>query len=210
MSRSRPRFLTSVAAIPLVASVASASVLMSSPVAAADDVVRAATSYAAADAALGGEVLLWEPSYTAGLRRTREIDVVAYRSDRSKATFVGSTYGKRVPSFTLAQKGSGNSWAARPVEHSSERLVETISIRIGPPGAKRPARARVYANCDRLDRAPGNRCERRDVARFGGAVVLMARTTAGGAPSATDIRIDSTGLSYRQLLRIARGMQPVD
>jgi hypothetical protein len=171
--------------------------------------VRAATSYAAADRALAGEVLLWEPSYTVGLRRAREIDVVAYPVDRSRATFVGSTYGKRVPSFTLAQKGSANSWAARPVEHSSERLVETVSIRIGPPGAKRPARARVYANCDRVDRAQGGRCERRDVARFGGAVVLMARATAGGTPTATDVRIDSTGLSYQQLLRIARGLQPV-
>lgn len=176
---------------------------------AAEDVVRATTSYIAADQALAGEVLVWAPSYTAGLARTREIDVVAYRSDKSRATFIGSTYGKRVPSFTLAQKGSGNSWAARPVEHSSERLVETISIRIGPAGAKRPARARIYANCDRVDRAPGARCERRDVARFGGALVLLARTSSGGAPTATDVRIDSTGLSYRQLVRIARDLTPV-
>lgn len=172
--------------------------------------MRAATSYAAADRALAGEVLLWAPSYTAGLRRTREIDVVAYPSERSRATFVGSTYGKRVPSFTVAQKGSANSWAARPVEHPSERLVETISIRIGPAGAKRMARARIYANCGGGDMAPGSRCERRDVARFGGAVVLLARTTAGGTPTATDVRIDGTGLSYRQLVRIARGLQPVD
>lgn len=171
--------------------------------------MRATTSYADADRALAGEVLLWAPSYTAGLRRTREIDVVSYRADRSRATFVGSTYGKRIPSFTLAQKGSANSWAARPVEHSSERLVETVSIRIGAPGAKRPARARVYANCDRVDRAQGARCEPRDVARFGGALVLMARTTSGGTPTATDVRIDSSGLSYRQLLRIARSLQPV-
>ena len=182
----------------------------------AEDVVRAATSYAAADRALAGEVLLWVPSYTAGLRRTREIDVVAYPSERSRATFVGSTYGKRVPSFTVAQKGSANSWAARPVEHPSERLVETISIRIGPAGAKRLTRARIYANCAGGDTATGStgstgsRCERRDVARFGGAVVLLARTTARGTPTATDVRIDSTGLSYRQLVRVARGLQPVE
>ena len=178
----------------------------------AEDVVRAATSYAAADRALAGEVLLWVPSYTAGLRRTREIDVVAYPSERSRATFVGSTYGKRVPSFTVAQKGSANSWAARPVEHSSERLVETVSIRIGPAGAKRLTRARIYANCAGGDTVPGStgsRCERRDVARFGGAVVLLARTTARGTPTATDVRIDGTGLSYRQLVRVARGLQPV-
>lgn len=177
---------------------------------AAEDVVRAATSYSAADQALAGEVLLWEPSYTAGLLRAREIDVLAYRSGRSKATFVGSTYGKRVPSFTIAQKGSGSSWAAKPVEHPSERLVETVSLRIGAPGAERPARARIYANCSPADQAEVARCERRDVARFGGALVLLARTTSGGTPTATDVRIDSTGLSYRQLVRLASGLRPVD
>lgn len=183
-----------------------------SPSQAAEDVVRATTSYADASRALGGQVLVWEPSYAAGLRRNREIDVLAYQSQGSRATFVGSTYGKRVPSFTMAQKGSDSTWAAKPVEHSTERLVETVAIRIGPAGAKRPARARIYANCKGdlgVGTAPGSRCERRDVARFGGALVLMARTNAGGVPTATDIRIDSTGLSYQQLLRIARGLRPV-
>lgn len=176
---------------------------------AADDVVRATTDYAAADRALAGDVLLWEPTYTAGLTRNREIDVLAYGSQRSRATFVGSTYGKRVPSFTVAQKGSATSWAARPVEHPSERLVDTIFIRIGPPGAKRPARARIYANCNQVDSVSVSRCEPRDVARFGGALILMARTTAGGVPTATDVRIDSTGLSYQQLVRIARDLRPI-
>lgn len=176
---------------------------------AAEDVVRATTSYSAADQTLDGQVLLWAPTYTAGLKRNREIDVLAYRSGSSRATFVGSTYGKRVPSFTMAQKGSANSWAARPVEHSSEKLVETVAIQIGPPGAKRPARARIYANCLQQEREPVRRCERRDVARFGGGLVLLARTTDGGIPRATDVRIDSTGLSYRQLLRLARGLRPI-
>lgn len=183
-----------------------------SPSQAAEDVVRATTSYAAASRILAGQVFVWEPSYAAGLRRNREIDVLAFQSQGSRATFVGSTYGKRVPSFTMAQKGSDSRWAAKPVEHPSERLVETVAIRIGPAGAKRPARARIYANCKGdlgVRRAPGSRCERADVARFGGALVLLARTNSGGAPTATDIRIDSTGLSYQQLLRIARGLRPV-
>ena len=184
-------------------------VVIAPPSRAADDVVRATTDYATADRALAGDVLLWEPSYTVGLKRNREIDVLAYRSQGSRATFVGSTYGTRVPSFTVAQKGSATSWAARPIEHPSERLVDTIFIRIGPPGAKRPARARIYANCDRVDVARVSRCEPRDVARFGGALVLLARTTTGGVPTATDVRIDSNGLSYQQLVRIARGLRPI-
>lgn len=176
---------------------------------ASDDVVRATTSYEDASRSLAGEVLLWKPSYTAGLRQIREIDVLAYGSQRSKSTFVGSAYGRRVPSFTMAQKSSSTSWAAQPVEHPSERLVDTVSIRIGPPGAKRPARARIYANCGQFAGETSSRCEQRDVARFGGALVLLARTAIDGVPQATDIRIDSTGLSYQQLVRIARGLRPI-
>lgn len=194
----------------VVACLTTISVVVAPASRAAEDVVRATTSYTAADRALGGDVLLWEPTYTAGLRRAGEIDVVAYPSGTSRATFVGSTYGKRVPSFTLAQKGAQNPWAVRPVEHPSERLIETISIQIGPPGAKRPARARIYANCNRVGRAPGNRCERGDVARFGGALVLVARSTSEDSSRATNVRIDSSGLSYQRLVRIATGLRPVD
>lgn len=178
------------------------------PALASDDVVRASVSYADATRALGGQVLLWGPTYTAGLSRTREIDVLAYRSGSMRATFVGSSYGGRVPSFTIAQKASGSPWAAEPVQRASERLVATVPIKIGPPGAQRPVRARVYANCNQRDGQQVKRCEPSDVARFGGALVLLARATSGGAPQATDVRIDSTGLSYQQLLRVARGLRP--
>ncbi len=177
---------------------------------ASSDVVRAASTYAQAGRALQGQVLLWEPTYTLGLSRKREIDVLAYGSGSTRATFAGSSYGKRVPSFTLAQKAAATKWAAKPVQHSSERLVETVRIQIGDRGAKRPVQARIYANCAPGAQSSKKRCERRDVARFGGSVVLLARTAIDGAPIATDVRIDSTGMSYEQLLRIARGLRPVD
>lgn len=199
------RFTTSVVfSIALVGTL----LLPSAIAQASEDVVRGTVTYADADRALDGQVLLWSPSYTAGLKRVREIDVLAYRQGRSRATFVGSTYGTRAPSFTLAQKGSATPWAATPVQHSSERLVETIPVRIGPPGAQRPARARVYANCGIAENVATRRCDRADIERFGGALVLMARTTSGGVPEATDIRIDSNGLTYQQLLRVARGLRP--
>ena len=178
------------------------------PAHASDDVVRASVSYADAKRALGGQVVLWSPTYTAGLSRTREIDVLAYRAGSRRATFVGSSYGGRVPSFTIAQKASASPWAAEPVQRASERLVATVAITIGPPDAQRPVRARVYANCNQPDAERVKRCEPGDVSRFGGALVLLARTTSGGVPQATDVRIDSTGLSYQQLLRVARGLRP--
>jgi hypothetical protein len=193
-----------------------ASLIFSAPgTFAANDVVRSTNSYADADSALAGQVQLWRPTFTAGLTKRRNIDVTAYGVGPARATFVGSTYGRRVPSFTMAQKGAATSWAAKPVQHPTERLVDTVAVRIGAPGGERLIRARVYANCGAGTEAATvgsgspRRCERRDVARFGGAVALLARTTAGGVPQATDVRIDSTGLSYQQLVRIASGLRPV-
>ena len=45
--------------------------------------------------------------------------------------------------------------------------------------------------------------------RFGGSVELLARTMSSGKPLASDIRIDSQGLTYAQLVRVASGLVPV-
>jgi len=151
---------------------------------------------------------LWRPDYTAGLRRRGPIDVIAYGNGAQRATFAGSTYGRRVPSFTLAQKAGQTRWAATPVDHPTAALVRTEAIRIGPPGAKRVVRARVFAQC----KQPGvrvRRCAPADVARFGGIVEILARTTTAEGPAVTNIRIDSNGLSYRQVLRVAESLLPV-
>lgn len=174
---------------------------------AARDVVAGASNYGRATSVLADSVVLWRPTYTAALRRKGPIDVIAYGGSRKRATFAGATYGKRIPSFTIAQKGADTRWAAVPVEHANEALVASVPIRLGAPGNKRQVRARVYANCTREGVAP-RRCSEADVARFGGSLVLLARTTVNGQPQATDIRLDSNGLSYRQLLRIARGLVP--
>jgi|AACY02.3.fsa_nt_gi hypothetical protein len=188
---------------------------------AAEDVVRGSTNYGRAVAALDDETVLWRPTYTAGLRRNGPIDVIAYGSARKRATFAGSTYGKRVPSFTLAQKAAETRWAAVPVEQDSAGLVRSERIRIGQPGATRVVRARIFANCLGADSsaaesasgstlgAASRRCSPADVARFGGVAEVLARTTVSGEPRATTVRIDSNGLSYRQLVRVARGLVPV-
>ena len=184
---------------------------LAQPAHAARDVVQNASNYGRAVTALDDDVALWRPTYTAGLRRKGPIDVIAYGKQAKRASFAGSTYGKRVPSFTIAQKNAADRWAARPVDRDSQGLVGTVSIRMGAPGSKRLVRARVYADCrdQRPETAGSGRCEQRDVARFGGSLVVLARTNDAGRPLVSDVRIDSQGLSFDQLLRIARGLVPV-
>lgn len=169
------------------------------------DVVRSSTNYGRALSALDDDVTLWRPTYTASLRRNGPIDVIAYGKGDKRATFAGSTYGKRVPSFTLSQKAAQTRWAATPVRHETAGLVRTPSIRLEDAGN---VRVRIFANC----RQPGTSlrsCTAADVAKFGGTAELLARSTVDGDPRATTVRIDSNGLSYRQLLRVARGLVPV-
>ncbi len=137
----------------------------------AADVVAGAQTYQRAATVLGSDVAVWRPTYTAGLpRRGPTDDVIAYGKSSNRATFAGATYGKRMPSFTIAQKGAADRWAARPVDRAEQGLVETVAVRIGAPGSKRVVRARVFADCRGQD--PSNsdrrRCDRRDVVRFGG------------------------------------------
>jgi hypothetical protein len=195
-----------------------ASLLTPVAASAAEDVVRGSTNYGQAVAVLDDNTVLWRPSYTAGLRRKGPIDVIAYGAGNKRATFAGSTYGKRVPSFTLVQKAAQTRWAAEPVEHDTAGLVGSERIRIGRPGATRVVRARILANCRQPEsqaqsaqsqqRSP-LRCAPADVARFGGVAQVLARTTVDGESRATTVQIDSNGLSYRQLLRVARGLVPV-
>ena len=197
----------------LTVGVAASSVAMSSlftapTVFGAEDVVRATSDYTSADSALGRQVLLWGPSFTAGLTRNDAIDVIAYGSGARRATFVGSTYGRRLPSFTVAQKNFDDRWAARPVEHPTQGLVGVVPVAVGEPGSERSVRARVFANCRQPDGSGPRRCRASDVQTFGGAVELVARGDVAGVQQATDVRIDSTGLSYGQLLRIAQSLRP--
>lgn len=196
------------AAGAVAVTVAVSSVIGAPVVFGAEGIVRATPDYTSADAALGREVLLWGPSFTAGLARSDAIDVIAYGAGPRRATFVGSTYGRRLPSFTVAQKSFGGRWAARPVEHPTQGLVGVVPVVVGEPGAERNVRARVYANCRQADGTGPRRCRPSDVQTFGGAVELVARKDVAGVQQATDVRIDSTGLSYGQLLRIAEGLRP--
>ena len=70
----------------------------------AADVVAGARTYQRAATVLGSDVAVWRPTYTAGLPRRVPIDVIAYGKSSNRATFAGATYGKRMPSFTIARR----------------------------------------------------------------------------------------------------------
>jgi hypothetical protein len=189
-----------------------ASLVAVAPVAhGSDDVARRSANYADASRALASNVVLWKPTYTAGLKRKRAIDVIAFGKGAKRSTFAGSSYGSRGRTFTIAQRGSATRWAAKPVSHSTEGLVDVVPVRMGPPGSQGVVRARVYANClgEESVAAGAKRCSQGDVSKFGGSLVVLARTSVGGRPQASEIRIDSTGLTYRELLRLAQGMTPL-
>ena len=209
--RSRPTRRRGLVMMALGAIAALIVTALASPASAARDVVTGSSNYGRAVAALGDDVALWRPTYTAGLRRKGPIDVIAFGKKSKRASFAGSTYGKRVPSFTIAQKSAADRWAATPVDRTSQGLVDTVAIRMGAPGNKRVVRVRVYADCRGATSGRMNqrRCAPTDVARFGGSLEVLARTFGPAGPLASDVRIDSQGLSYAQLIRIAKGLVPV-
>ncbi len=92
-----------------------------------------------------------------------------------------------------------------------------MTINVGAPGAKRPIKAAVYANCfaqpSDADPTPipkWFRCAQSQVLTTGGVLVMTARPASTmTAPGATSIVIQTTGLTYVQLLAVAAGLEQV-
>lgn len=194
--------------VPVIAATAVTIAPPAHAVVSAQDVVRGSTNYGKAVSVLNDDVTLWRPTYTAALRRNGPIDVIAYGKGAKRATFAGATYGKRVPSFTISQKVAQTRWAATPVRQETAGLVPSSSIRLKDSADSQIVRVRIFANC-RQPASTAIRCTTSDVAKFGGTAEVLARTTVDGDVRNTDIRIDSNGLSYRQLVRVVEGLVPV-
>ena len=180
-------------------------------------------SWDVAAATLGTAGSLWEPRWTAELDRTTRIRVIADNlAFADGAVTAGDTsasarYGRGARSFWLAEKWADTGWAADPVFTTSTAKVETVTLRLGTPGMRTPVKATVYANCfaQPADADPTPvpkrfRCTRADVASTGGYLVMTARPASTmTAPGDTSIVITSRGVTFRELLRIARSMQQV-
>jgi len=206
--------------------VAAALIATAAPASAAPDPLDADTrvsSWDEAAATLGTAGSLWEPQETVGLERTTKITVVADNLTFENAaatggdTYAGARYGKGKRAFWIDEKWANTGWAAEPVTSTSRAKVRTVSLRMGDPGMRYTVRATVYADCftqpaqgDPVPVPKRFRCTRGDVLAYGGTLTMTARPASTmTAPGNTSVVIRTKGLTYRELLRVARNLQQV-
>lgn len=187
------------------------------------DLQAKAASWDKAAAKLGTAGSLWDPMRTAGLRRVGPITVVAdgltFARGRALSgdTVATAQYGRGATSFTIAEKWANTGWAAEPAFTTSMAKVGTVVIPVGLPGSRTPVKAAIYANCfvqpsdaDPTEIPAWFRCAKSQVLTTGGVLVMTARPSSTmAAPGNTSIVIQSTGLTYTQLVYIASGLQQV-
>lgn len=218
--RRAARRLVAAAATSALLSLAAA--LPASAAGSADLRERVATWDAAA-ARLGTAGSLWEPVRDLGLDHARAIEVIgdglAVAGGRVTAgdTYAGTRYGRGARAFWISEKWAGTGWAAEPTFTTSTAKVGTSTVMLGLPGTRGRVAVTVYANCfpQSPDASPqevpkGFRCARADVERTGGYLTMTARPSSTmSAPGDTSIVIRSSGLSYRELLAVAAGLEQV-
>ncbi len=212
---------------PLIAAATVAALALTvAPATAAQDPVdlqTKASTWDEAAATLGTAGSLWEPQRTADLDRTRTFSVaadnLAFANGSATAgdTYVGTRYGKGKRSFWVAEKWADTGWAAEPVFSTSTAKVRKVRLRVGPPGMRYTVVATVYADCFEQPKnaspkpiPKGFRCTRGDVLEYGGTLTMKARPASTmTAPGTTSIYLNSTGLTYRELLSVARSVEQV-
>lgn len=155
---------------------------------------------------------IYYPSSRAGLKQESRIDVLAFtRKAKSgngvkySSMLVTASYKNRLGSFSLMEKYSSVKWAARRVADPGQRIVSQRTIKIKESGAK--VKSSIYANCagsgPDLAAQPKKVCSRTDVKLFGGFLVMEML-------GETSIIIESVGLTFQQLIVIARGLKSLD
>ncbi|MBI1351882.1 MAG: hypothetical protein GC156_12270 [Actinomycetales bacterium] len=189
--------------------------------AAPQDVNTRVGSWDNAASTLGVAGSLWKPTWTASLASARGLDVVADALTFARgavtggSTYASATYGGEASTLTVQEKWSGTRWAVAPDLGPRAAVVDRVTLRLGVPGMRYSVRATVYANCGpvrtRGDVIPSARpCSRSDVLRRGGAVSFTMRPASTmTAPGTTAVVVRSSGLTYRQLLHVARSLEQV-
>lgn len=189
---------------------------------AAADTTTMVTSWQKAVAASGEGGSLWEPTFTAGLKRSGKITVVVdgvtadatTQAAKSGSMFVGAKYGKDGANFTISEKYVGTQWANDVIFDIATAEVGKTAVMMGEPGTKIKVTATISANCY-VQAYTGNapppsdsfRCARSDVKKYGGTLVMTAEPSSTMlAPGSTDVIIQSEGITYRQLLRVAANL----
>jgi len=155
--------------------------------------------------------ILYRPTFRAGLKQNSRIDVLAFeRSTKTRerirysSMLITANYTKRLRSFSIMEKKANVKWAARRVADPGQRIVESRMIRLND--SKTKVRATIYANCvvaePEVAVRSGTRCTKADVKTYGGLLVMKA-------PARTSIIVESNGLSYSELIGVARGLKQV-
>lgn len=178
---------------------------------AAKAVVDSYATWQKAARALEPADVLYRPTFRAGLKQNSRIDVLAFKRPTETrqgvkylSMLITANYSKRLRSFSIMEKRANVKWAARRVADPGQRLVERRTIRLKDSQTR--VRATIYANCavaePEVAVRSGTRCTKADVKTYGGLLVMKA-------PTKTSIIVESKGLSYSQLVRVARGLKQV-
>ena len=187
------------------------------------DINESVKSWSTAAAMLGTAGSLWEPADTAGLRRTSTVDVITYNlvitngAVTSGYTSAGATYGRPAKGFQSLEKWAETGFAADPEPSTSLAKVGNVKIKLGEPGTQITLTAQVFANCFKQpsnanpkEVPAGYRCKKSDVLATGGMLKMTARPPSTMTePGDTGIVLQSTGLSYDQLVAIASSLTQV-
>lgn len=179
-------------------------------------------TWSEAASALGTAGSLWQPGFTARLKQSGSIWVLADHLAFSNGvvtsgeTNASGQYGTNKRGFRLMEKWANTGWAAEPASSWQEAPVGKVRITLGPTGTQTTVPATVSANCYQAkpdknfnipEQPKGFRCSKADVLRFGGVLEMTAKPSSQmTAPGSTTIRIETDGLSYDQLIAIASGL----
>lgn len=175
-----------------------------------------------AAAELGIRGNLFKPKYSAGLKLTDRVQVLAFgrtgmhpRSSNYRMTSVRAVYGKFAQGFSVNEKWSGTAWAATPQFDAASRPVGAAKITLLDSGTATKVIAKVFANCNisiyNAEISERTKCGKKDVKRFGGYLTMtIEAVNSQGDTRKTDIVIESKKLTYDQLVRIATGMEKVN
>ncbi len=189
------------------------------PPASAD--TQTARTWAGAAQLAGEDGSLWQPTYRAGLKRSGPISVTTDTfpndGDPQQAMAVFASYGNNKRGFTILEKFADTAWAADPEPDRAAAPLGTFTVRLGDPDTSIAIRAEVSANCylpkDLVNPAPppsNFRCSKADVKRYGATLTMTAKPPSTmTAPGTTDVVIQSRGISFKQLMRIASNLQQI-
>lgn len=166
----------------------------------------------------------WAPGFTAGMTQSGDIDVqwanLTYQSGMYLPEVIGGQslamahYNAGNRAMTIMENISGTNMpiAIDPLPNAApvgQVLIKKVWV--GWKGAQQEVTATVSANCVRQPPKANAMCKPKDVKRWGGSISFVNQPDRPSeAFGTTNITIStSSGTSYAQLVRIAKGLTQV-